>query len=147
MDFYDFKKPQPSLTASVNSHHGRVYAFYGMDSTLNQKMQFPDFLKPIEAWMKAKEAEAMRMTVVLLKVNNLGDFLINLFMIALLPAVAEELMFRGGVQRSFKRMFGNPHAGHLAIRIYIQCHPYAVLWLFAAAFTGCRLWLYLFLER
>ena len=82
--------------------------------------------------MKAKESEAMRMTYLFLKVNGFGDFLINLFTIALVPAVAEELMFRGGVQRAFNRMFNNPHVA---------------IWLAAFLFSAIHMQFYGFLPR
>ncbi len=75
----------------------------------NQQMVLPDWLKPLEEWMRAKEDEATRLTLAFLKVNNAGDYLINLVVIALLPAIGEEFLFRGAIQRSFKRMFANPH--------------------------------------
>ncbi len=131
-DFYDFKKPQPSLTALLILLMVASMPFMEWTALWNQQMHFPDFLKPLEGWMKAKEAEAMRLTVVLLTVNDFWDFLINLFMIALLPAVAEELMFRGGVQRSFNRMFGNPHVA---------------IWLSAFIFSCIHMQFYGFLPR
>jgi membrane protease YdiL (CAAX protease family) len=80
-------------------------------AVINQKMTLPGFLKPLEEWMRQKEDAAMNMTVLLLTVHNSWDLIINVIMIALIPAVAEELMFRGGIQRSFTQMFGNPHVG------------------------------------
>ncbi|KEQ29724.1 hypothetical protein N180_05595 [Pedobacter antarcticus 4BY] len=75
----------------------------------NQQMVLPEWLKPIEEWMRAKEDDATRLTLAFLKVNNVGDYFINLVVIALLPAIGEEFLFRGAIQRSFKRMFANPH--------------------------------------
>ena len=75
----------------------------------NQQMVLPEWLKPLEDWMRAKEDEATRLTLAFLKVNHAGDYLINLLVIALLPAIGEEFLFRGAIQRSFKRMFANPH--------------------------------------
>ena len=59
--------------------------------------------------MRDKEDEAMKMTYLLLKIDHPIDFFVNLFMIALLPAIGEELFFRGALQRSFTKMFSNPH--------------------------------------
>jgi len=98
----------------------------------NQKMVLPQFLKGIEQWMKAKEDEAMNMTIKLLTVRNNFDFLVNLFMIAVLPAIGEELVFRGGVQRSLNRAFNNPH---LAI------------WLSAIIFSAIHVQFYGFIPR
>jgi membrane protease YdiL (CAAX protease family) len=108
-DFYGFKKPYllyVLLVILIMIFSMPVIEWVGI---ANQKMVLPESLKFVENWMRAKEDEAMKMTILLLKINNTTDFLINLFIIALLPAVAEEFIFRGAVQRSFYRMFRNPH--------------------------------------
>lgn len=98
----------------------------------NQKMVLPDFLKSLEKWMRAKEDEAMNTTLLLLKMSTIKDLLINLFMIALLPGIAEELMFRGGVQRTANRMFNNQHVA---------------IWLSAFIFSAIHVQFYGFLPR
>jgi len=144
-DFYQFKKPQSTLLAMVLLLMIVSMPFMEWTALWNQKMHLPEFLKPLEVWMKAKEAEAMRMTMVLLNVNGILDFLLNLFMIALLPAVAEELMFRGGVQRSFNRMFGNPHlaiwlSAFIFSAIHLQFYGFLPRLLLGAAFGYIYLW-------
>lgn len=47
------------------------------------------------------EAEAEKLTRILLKMPDTGSLFINLGMIALLPAIAEEFFFRGVMQRLF----------------------------------------------
>ncbi|RZL57191.1 MAG: CPBP family intramembrane metalloprotease [Pedobacter sp.] len=78
-------------------------------ASLNQKMVLPDFLKGLELWMKEKEEQAAVLTKQLLVMRTYADLTINLLMIAVIPAVGEELLFRGGVQNIFTRWFGNPH--------------------------------------
>jgi membrane protease YdiL (CAAX protease family) len=131
-EFYGFAKPTLGLLGLVFLIMVVSMPFMEWTALWNQQMHFPEFLKSVEHWMKAKEAEAMRMTYAFLKVNGLGDFFINLFMIALVPAVAEELMFRGGVQRAFKRMFDNPHIA---------------IWLAAFVFSAIHMQFYGFLPR
>eukprot|EP01132_Coremiostelium_polycephalum_P011462 gene11462-14044_t len=107
--FYGFGKPKIGFLFLVFLIMVCAMPFMEWTALTNQKMAFPGFLKSIEEWMRAKEDQAMKMTILLLKVNSVWSFLLNLLMIALLPAVSEELMFRGGVQRSFSRMFNNHH--------------------------------------
>lgn len=107
--FYGFKKPDILLLLLVfilMTCSAPMMEWVGL---ANQKMVLPDFMKAIQDWMRAKEDEAMKMTILLLKSKNIGDYIINMLVIAVLPAVAEELFFRGAIQRSFKRMFNNPH--------------------------------------
>lgn len=78
-------------------------------ASLNQKMTLPDFLKGIELWMKEKEQQAAELTKQLLTMKSFTDLGINLLMIAVIPAIGEELLFRGGLQNIFARWFKNPH--------------------------------------
>lgn len=77
---------------------------------LNQSLSLPGFLAGIEAWMKTAEEQAERLTAAFLEMPTIGSFLFNLFMIALLPAIGEELLFRGLVQRLLREWLGNVHA-------------------------------------
>ena len=98
----------------------------------NQKMILPEFLKGIELWMKEKEDAATQIMIRLLTVRSNFDFILNLFMIAVLPAIGEELMFRGGVQRSLNRAFSNPHVA---------------IWLTAIIFSAIHVQFYGFIPR
>ena len=75
----------------------------------NQKMVLPEFLKGLENWMKMQEQAAMKMTIQLITVRSNWDFVVNLIMIAALPAIGEELFFRAGLQGAIQKMMGNHH--------------------------------------
>jgi membrane protease YdiL (CAAX protease family) len=77
--------------------------------TVNDMMKLPDFLKGLEAWMKTMEEEAEKLTRAFMQMPTPGAFLFNMFMIAVLPAVGEEFMFRGLIQRLFREWLGNIH--------------------------------------
>ena len=66
---------------------------------INAQMTFPAWLAGVGEWMKAKEAQADQITAFLLQVKEVKGLLLNLFIIALIPAVGEELLFRGLLQR------------------------------------------------
>jgi membrane protease YdiL (CAAX protease family) len=131
-EFYDWKKPVLPMLGLVFLLMLFSFPLTELTGLINQKMTLPDFLKPIEAWMRAKEDEAMQMTIAFLTVRNTWDFILNLFMIALLPAIGEELMFRGGIQRAFSRMFRNPHVA---------------IWITAFIFSAIHFQFYGFLPR
>lgn len=76
---------------------------------INQNIQLPQFLEPIENWMRNKEDEAAQMTAVFLNMPHLSDLLINLLMMALLPAIGEELFFRGVLQKLILEWTKKPH--------------------------------------
>lgn len=77
----------------------------------NQNMHFPEWMSGIENWMIEKEESAKKLTESLLVMNSFGSFIFNLFMIAVLPAVGEELIFRGVFQRIFTEWTKNIHVG------------------------------------
>ena len=78
--------------------------------SLNEMMKLPGYLKGMEDWMKSAEAEATRLTETFMKMPTPGAFLFNMVMIALLPAIGEELLFRGLLQRLLKDWLKNVHA-------------------------------------
>ncbi|RBQ04936.1 CPBP family intramembrane glutamic endopeptidase [Pedobacter miscanthi] len=130
--FYNFKRPKFTMIVIVLAIMIVSMPFMEWTVIWNQKMVLPDFLKRIEEWMKEKEAIAAKMTMQLITVRSNFDFIVNLIMIAVIPAIGEELTFRGGVQRSLNRAFGNPH---LAI------------WLCAIIFSAIHVQFYGFIPR
>jgi membrane protease YdiL (CAAX protease family) len=85
--------------------------FINLLAELNSKIAFPDFLSSVEQWMQQKEAEATKITEAFLNVKTYSAFLLNVFMIAIIPAVGEEFLFRGVFQRIFADWTKNIHLG------------------------------------
>lgn len=75
---------------------------------LNQNIPFP---AGMEKWMKAQEDEAAKTIQALLSRQTVKDLLLNIFFIAGLAAVGEELLFRGMAQRLLIKIFKSPWAG------------------------------------
>ncbi len=87
---------------------------------LNQQIPFP---AEWAAWMKNQEQEAARTIKALLSRHTVKDLLLNIFFIAGLAAVGEELLFRGMAQRLLIKMFKSPLAGILvASAIFSAMH-------------------------
>lgn len=99
---------------------------------INQKMVFPPFLKGLEQWMRNMEDTAGEQTEILLKTNSPLSFAVNLLMIAILPAVAEEFIFRGCFQQIFTGWTNSIHWG---------------VWLSAALFSAVHFQFFGFLPR
>ena len=143
--FYDWKKPVLPMLGIIFLLMMVSLPITELSGFINMKMTLPDALKPLEEWMRAKEEEAQRMVVKLLTMHTTTDFLVNLFMIAVLPGIAEELMFRGGVQRSFLKMFGNPHVAIwitaiIFSAIHVQFFGFIPRLLLGALFGYIYLW-------
>jgi len=77
----------------------------------NSTLSFPEYFADIEKFMKTAEEDAEKLTLAFLKANNIGTLLINLFVIALIPAVGEELLFRGVFQKIISDWTRNAHIG------------------------------------
>lgn len=59
------------------------------------------------------EANLETFTQAMLSDTDIGIFALNFLMIAILPAIFEEVLFRGVIQRLAGRLFGNAHFGIL----------------------------------
>ena len=101
-------------------------------TALNQKMSLPEALHGMELWMKQKEDEAAEVTKMLLVMKDYSAFGINLLMIAILPAIGEELFFRGGIQNILIQWFKNHHVA---------------IWVTAILFSAIHLQFYGFFPR
>lgn len=66
-------------------------------------------LMPAPEWMRVAEKEAEKVTELFLQMNGWQVLLTNLVLIAFLPALGEELLFRGVIQRLFQNSWHNHH--------------------------------------
>ena len=57
----------------------------------NENLHLPSFLTSLESWMRQAEAEAMRITKAFLVMDTPLDLLVNILIIAVIPALGEEL--------------------------------------------------------
>lgn len=75
----------------------------------NEQMTFPGFLAGIEDWMRNMESQAAKMTEAFLKVESIYGLIVNLFIIAFLAAIGEELLFRGVILKMLNESLQNIH--------------------------------------
>nr|WP_319271667.1 CPBP family intramembrane glutamic endopeptidase [uncultured Draconibacterium sp.] len=85
--------------------------FINLIGELNSNMSFPNWLSGMEEWMRNAEENAAVITDAFLNVKTIGGLAFNVFMVALLPAVGEELLFRGVIQKIFSKMTRSHHWG------------------------------------
>ena len=67
-----------------------------------------EYIPAIYKQMKIMEDRATELTEFLLQMNTIGDLFFNIFLIALIPAIGEELFFRGIIQQKLKNIL-TPH--------------------------------------
>ena len=97
---------------------------------LNMSLDLPD--GPIEEFFRDAEGRAEVLTKAFLTMDGYGDLIFNLVLIALIPALGEELLFRGVLQRMFVKSTGNIHIG---------------IWVTAALFSAIHFQFYGFVPR
>ncbi|MBD2769085.1 CPBP family intramembrane metalloprotease [Hymenobacter sp. BT664] len=97
----------------------------------NAGVHFPHALHDFEVWARASEDRAQSLTKFLTQFNSPARFLIGVVVIAVVPAVGEELVFRGVIQKNLVRWF-SPHLG---------------VWLGAAIFSAIHFQFFGFVPR
>lgn len=99
---------------------------------INSNLSLPEWMQPVEIWMQNSEDQANKITEAFLSGTSLITLFSNIALIAVLPALGEELLFRGVVQQLFKKKFGNAHTA---------------IWITAAIFSALHLQFFGFLPR
>jgi membrane protease YdiL (CAAX protease family) len=101
-------------------------------SNINQQMVLPKWLGGLEQWMKQSEESARQVTGAILNMDTVWDCVKNVLLVGFLTAVAEEFLFRGGLQTIMIRWTKNMHVA---------------IWITAAIFSAFHMEFYGFLPR
>ncbi len=102
----------------------------------NESINLPESLSALEEMMKASEKRASELSKMLLTMNGVGDLFFNLFLIALIPALGEELLFRGVVQKTFAEIFKNKHAAIILTAVLFSFLHFQFYGFFPRTFFG-----------
>lgn len=109
-----------------------IFPITSFTGYLNAEMKLPDWLSGLEQWIKAKENDASGLLDQLIPAENFGVLIFNIIVIAVIPAISEELIFRGVFQRIFYGFFKSAHPA---------------IWLTAFLFSAVHLQFYGFIPR
>ena len=99
---------------------------------INLKLSLPHAFSGIEEWMRRAEEGAELVTKMFLGVSTWQALLFNIFMIAVIPAIGEEFIFRGILLKVLRQWFGSVHAA---------------VWLSAFLFSAMHMQFFGFLPR
>jgi len=69
----------------------------------NAGMSLPESMQGLENSMRTMEDQATEMTELFLNVNSIGALLFNILLLAIIPALGEEFVFRGILQKQLQR--------------------------------------------
>ncbi len=112
-----------------------VLAFMPVNAMImewNISVDFGPLSPAFQEWAFAKEEELRELTEYLTRFESFGGLMVGLIVIAVLPAVGEELVFRGIVQRRCYTLVSNPHVA---------------IWLSAFIFSAIHLQFFGFFPR
>lgn len=99
---------------------------------INSSVKIPEWITGVGEWMKEKEDHASKLTGMLITSTGAGSLVINILILAVIPAFGEELIFRGVLQQLLIRMFKSPNLG---------------VWITAVVFSTIHLQFFGFLPR
>lgn len=77
--------------------------------SLNGAITFPEAMKEIEARLIEMESERSILSERMVSELSVGALLLNILIIAILPAIGEEFLFRGVLQRILQQWTGKAH--------------------------------------
>ena len=80
---------------------------------LNAQWTLPDALHGVEQWMRSMEDQLQELNDLFLQVSSFQGLLANIFVVAVMAAVGEELFFRGILQPLMIRISGSVFRGVL----------------------------------
>jgi membrane protease YdiL (CAAX protease family) len=121
--FSYFADPKPLQFAGFKKPGRPIFIFLGVIimscsflmvswlSALNEQLVKHLFGKVAQEWIEKGEADANAMLTNLVNMSGPKDLLISILVVGVLPAICEELFFRGLLQRIFIQIFKNPWWG------------------------------------
>lgn len=112
-----------------------VFAFMGFNSIFiewNQNFTFPEALKGMEESLRSMETQLTELTKYLTTFDSIAQVVTAFIVVAVLPAIGEELVFRGILQ---KELFRGTNNIHLSI------------WIAAAIFSAIHMQFFGFVPR
>jgi len=111
----------------------------------NQAVELPSFLSGLEELLKSLEEQAATLTESFLQMDNIGDLLLNLFMVGVVAGFSEEILFRGTIQKFLGEWSGNHHlaiivTGFFFSLFHMQFYGLLPRWLLGILFGYLFFW-------
>lgn len=75
----------------------------------NSNISFPDWMSSVEQWVREMEASASAMQNTLMSSKSIGGLLSAILVVGIITGFAEEIFFRGALQRVIGSNGMNPH--------------------------------------
>ncbi len=104
----------------------------GWTGSINRALVLPEFLSNLEQSIKSMEENAENLSKALLVIKGFENLLVVVLILAIVPAIGEEMIFRGLIQNKLYALTNNKHTA---------------IWLAAFVFSAMHLQFYGFLPR
>ena len=107
--FFQWHRPYPY---PILLTLGLVFSFMLVNTLFiqwNLSIKLPAFLRAFEQWAQNKEAELRRLTELLTTFFSVSELLRGVLVMGVIPAIGEELLFRGIVQNLFHSIMQHAH--------------------------------------
>ena len=111
-------------------------------SVWNQGINLPEWMNELEAWLQSRESEAMLLTQTFAQADTIPQLLVNLLLMAVMPAFAEEMCFRGTCQGLFVDGTARPY-----YKAHLRAHTHEAIWVTAIVFSAIHVQFYGFVPR
>jgi uncharacterized protein len=104
----------------ITAIYAAIYPFLEWTLSMNQNIQFPSFMQEIGNKMRLQDEAIQVLTLRFLQMSNVKDLILNLVVIAFIPAFIEELFFRGLVQNLVHKWLKNIHVTIIFTAIFFS---------------------------
>ncbi len=131
-EYMSFSKPQGLFLAAAAVAMLLSLPAINALAWLNESVHLPESLKALEAVFSEMEERASQLTTAITDTTDPLAFAFNVIVIAIVPAVGEEMIFRGLILPIFRKWTGKLHLS---------------VWLSAAFFSAMHMQFYGFVPR
>ncbi|MFN6946866.1 MAG: lysostaphin resistance A-like protein [Cytophagaceae bacterium] len=106
----NFKKPKTGIFILLSI--GIIFSampFVGQLVEWNKAIQLPEALSGLQELFETLERKAEEYTKLMVFYDHVYEIIAIVLVIAIIPGIGEELLFRGIIQNEIKGIFSNPH--------------------------------------
>jgi membrane protease YdiL (CAAX protease family) len=101
LSYFDFRSIDLDLLLKFVVLLFLTYPLIGLSSVVLERVDLPE-------WMKSLDEQSIESLMNMLKMDGVVDLIVNLVIIALIPAISEELLFRGIIQKELIKNMKSP---------------------------------------
>ncbi|MCQ2330138.1 MAG: CPBP family intramembrane metalloprotease [Paludibacteraceae bacterium] len=88
----------------------------------NKNIEFPQAFAGVEVWLRMMESQATALMEMFINSDSFLRLILNIVVLAAIPAMVEELMFRGWIQRNFCKITNHHTAIWVTALIFSAIH-------------------------